>query len=156
MNLPPQGSKIQLFLQMLQCFGSFYLANSFPTEMEEAANITRRRASALTGQREVEADWKPSETTMLLCSPATWTNLEMSGCLVMENLAIPQAVEIMNYFFQPVSCVGSVTPNTTSLHSKRQHGDFSTTLLGWGNVLITKISPPPSDWVGTANRSKTC
>ena len=90
--------------------------------------------------------------TILLCSPTTWTNLGMSGCLLLENQAIPSAMEITKRIFQCLSCVGSVTPNASPLRSRRVSGDFSVPLLWWGNAVITEITPPLSNQVGTSQQ----
>lgn len=54
----------------------------------------------------------------------------------------------MNHFFQCSSCVGSVTPSTTSLLCREVSRDFSTTSLDWENVIITKISHSQSNCIG--------
>lgn len=111
----------------------FLMSNPFSAVVEEAANYFRIGADILIGQVEMWAKWKPSRSAKLLCSPTTWTNLEMSG----DGAPSYSLSGGMNHLFQCSYCVGSVTPSTTSLLSRGVSRDFTTTILDQENVNIT-------------------
>lgn len=122
----------------------FLVSNPFSAMVEEAANYFRIGADILIGQVEMWAKWKPSRSAKLLCSPTTWTNLEMSG----DGAPSYSLSGGMNHLFQCSYCVGSVTPSTTSLLSRGVSRDFTATILDQENANITKISLSQSNCIG--------
>lgn len=137
----PGDSKMQIFCRW-QSLGSSPLANLFSVRVEEVEWAVPGKELMSSQVEKWRLTGNPHWLTILPCCLTIWIHLGTSGYLLLENQAIPWAMERTKHIFQCVSCVGSVMLHISPLLSRRVSRDFSTSLLGLGNVIITEVSPP--------------